>query len=68
MKPATVISKTRGDEPEIHYLIGPQRSTREEAEQDLKLWNDSVSLAEQIKKLQEDNRRLTRWYAADNSE
>jgi hypothetical protein len=59
MKPATVISKTRGDEPEIHYLIGPQRLTREEAEQDLKIWNDAASLAEQIRELQEDNRRLT---------
>jgi hypothetical protein len=35
MKPATVISKKRGDEPEIHYLIGPQRASREEAEVDL---------------------------------
>ena len=35
MKPATVISKRRGDEVEMHYLVGPQRATREEAEADL---------------------------------
>lgn len=35
MKGPAVISKRRGDEVEIHYLIGPQRATREEAEADL---------------------------------
>lgn len=43
MKPATVISKLRGDEPEVHYLIGPQRATRAEAEQDLRIFNAATA-------------------------
>lgn len=38
MKPAAVISTRRDGEPEVHYLIGPQRETLAEAEDDLALW------------------------------
>lgn len=44
LKPATVISKKRGDAPEVHYLIGPQRESREEAETDLARWEKSIPI------------------------
>lgn len=37
-RPAAVISKRRDGEAEVHYLIGPQRETQIEAEDDLTLW------------------------------
>lgn len=44
LEPATVISKKRGDAPEVHYLIGPQRESREEAETDLARWKKSIPI------------------------
>lgn len=41
--PAVVVSKRRGDGPERHYLCGPQRETREEAEKDLAAWEAMVA-------------------------
>lgn len=37
-RPADVVSKKRGDEPETHYLIGPQRETLPAAREDLAAW------------------------------
>jgi len=38
LKPAAVVSKSLGDAPSRHYLIGPLRATRWEAERDLARW------------------------------
>lgn len=46
-KAADVISKTRGQST-THYLIGPQRATREEAERDLRDWHDTERLRQGI--------------------
>jgi hypothetical protein len=55
LKRATVISKRRGDEPEIHYLIGPQRESRQEAERDLETWEEKgrpeMKLSEFMRKM-----------------
>jgi hypothetical protein len=42
LKPATVASKRLGDAPQTHYLLGPQRATRAEAEADLALWEKAL--------------------------
>jgi len=31
-----------GDAPQTHYLLGPQRATRAEAEADLALWEKAL--------------------------
>ena len=53
MKPSTVVSKRMGNDPETHYMLGPQRATRAEAEADLRAWLWSCS----------DNETLMEYYA-----
>lgn len=36
--PPTVVSEQQGAQPMEHYLLGPKRGTKEEAEKDLEKW------------------------------